>query len=251
MKAIIWAVGTAALVVAATAAALQIEASAQQSTSPSQAPAGAPEPLVRLRTDRTPPGLAAQRIDPAPVDWNGVRSALALTERRDIAAGQVVTRAVAAPDGLRAVASDRFKSIAAREIARPRLPVIAPAAPGVAETLKVYGSPDSYSATADLEDGVAMRIAGSRRKLLVGDVRPARQRFAALNAERRLASLDAQYLISRSESATDLSFSKFGCGYVLSVMCDDPADPRCAEDDYILNLASSLVLLNAAAGDGQ
>jgi hypothetical protein len=248
MNAILWAVGAAAMVAAATGTALQIEASAQAQDAPTRA---AQAPIVRLRTDASPPGALATRIEPAPVDWSGVRQSLALTQRRDIASAQTVTRVAAPPAGLRAIAPERFKTVAAAEVARPRLPVLAPATSDAVGDLKVYGMRDSYSATADLDGGVAMRISGTRRKLLVGDVRPARQRFAAMSAERRLQSVDAPYLISRSESATDLSFSKFGCGYVLSLMCDDPADPRCAEDDYILSLASSLALLNASAGDGQ
>jgi hypothetical protein len=210
-----------------------------------------PAPIVRQLKDRTPPGAPATPIEAAPVRWDEVRAQIALTARRDLAASQTVAAAVSAPSGLRAMEPRRIKSVSLREVAASRTPVLVPIAPGVDSTLRVFAQPDSYSATADLSDGVAMRISGSRRKLLVGDIRPARERLAALKSGARLPSVDASYLITRSDSSTDLSFSKFGCGYVLSLMCDDPADAKCADDSYIASIASSMVILNAEAGEGQ
>ncbi|HBS30980.1 MAG TPA: hypothetical protein DEA40_04455, partial [Parvularcula sp.] len=78
----------------------------------------------------------------------------------------------------------------------------------------------------------------------------ARAKFSAMRRQAKtLASVDAQYLITRSDSATDLSFAKFGAGYVLSLMCDAPdTDLRCTGDDFIVALASNLILLNPEAG---
>ena len=210
-----------------------------------------PAPIVRQLKDRTPPGLPAKPLEAAPVRWDEVRAQMALTARRDLASSQTVAAAVSTPAGLRAIEPRRLKSVSLREVSLTKTPVLVPMAPGVDASLRVYSQPDSYSATADLADGVAMRISGSRRKLLVGDIRPAREKLAALNSGARLASVDAAYLITRSDSSTDLSFSKFGCGYVISLMCDDPSDPKCADDSYISELASSMIILNASAGDGQ
>ncbi|MEO0880179.1 MAG: hypothetical protein AAFY22_10765, partial [Pseudomonadota bacterium] len=60
------------------------------------------------------------------------------------------------------------------------------------------------------------------------------------------------YIITRSEYSVDLSFSRFGAGYVLSLLCDDQdTDARCTEDDYITELASSMALLNESEERGQ
>ena len=84
-------------------------------------------------------------------------------------------------------------------------------------------------------------------------MKAARQRFSAMrSSQQTLPGLDVPYLITRSELSTDLSFSKYGAGYVLSLMCDDPdGDDRCAKDDFIVALASNLSVLNADAGGGQ
>ena len=149
---------------------------------------------------------------------------------------------------MRAAAAENFKTVVTREVNVTHLPVLAPEGSRIAQTLKVYSLGSSYSATAEVEKGVAMRMSGARKKLVIGDLRSARTRIAAMSKESRtLGSVDAPYLVTRSESSTDLTFAKFGAGYVLSIMCDDPADARCAEDDFIVKLASNLLLLNPEA----
>lgn len=206
--------------------------------------------LTRAASDRSPPGEPAKEVVEGEVNWIAMKTELARSERRDIAARQSVTAAVARPPGVRAAAAQSFKTVVVREVNQTRLPLLAPEGGRIAQTLKVYSLGDSYSATAEVEDGVAMRISGARKKIVVGDARSARTRIATMRAEQKtLASVDAAYIVSRSETSTDLSFSKFGAGYVLSIMCDDPADPRCAEDELIVNLASNMMLLNSEAGD--
>jgi hypothetical protein len=204
--------------------------------------------LTRPLVDPPPIGAAARAVA-GEIDWIGMRTELALTQRREVAARQSIAGAAQRPPGLRAAAPDRFKNVVVREVNLTRLPVLAPEGARIAATLKVYSLGDSYSATAEVEDGVSMRMSGTRKSIVVGDQKNARARIAAMREERKiLASLDAPYLITRSDSSTDLSFAKFGAGYVLSLMCDDPADPRCAADDSIVALASHLILLNPEAG---
>lgn len=206
--------------------------------------------LTRPRAAATPIGQPAQAVDDGEINWTQMRTALAVSARRDSAANQVVTATVARPPGMRAAAAENFKNVVVREVNVTRLPVLAPEGARIAQTIKVYSLGDSYSATAEVENGVSMRMSGARKRIVVGDLKSARTRIAAMRAESKsLASLDTPYLIARSESSTDLSFAKFGAGYVLAIMCDDPADARCAEDDFIVKLASNIFLLNPEAGE--
>lgn len=153
---------------------------------------------------------------------------------------------------MRAASADSFKNVAAREVNVTRLPVLAPEGARIAQTLKVYSLGDSYSATAEVEDGVAMRMSGARRKVVIGDLKSARTRIAGMRkAQSQLESMDTPYLVTRSDSSTDLTFAKFGAGYVLSIMCENSADARCADDAFIEKLASNIILMNPEAGDEQ
>ncbi|MFN0024035.1 MAG: hypothetical protein ACKVS5_09050 [Parvularculaceae bacterium] len=205
--------------------------------------------------DRPPEiGLPAREVVESRINWTEMKTQAAISARRDSAARQSVTVAVVRPPGLRAAAADRFKGVRAVEVNRAQVPVLVPeggtSAGRVGETLKIYAQGDSYSAISEIDAGVSMRISGTRKKLVLGNASAARAKISAMRAQRRtLASVDAPYLITRSDSATDLSFAKFGAGYVLSVMCDDPdTDARCLEDEFIVALASNLMLLNPEAG---
>ena len=205
--------------------------------------------LTRPRLDAPPVGQPSPETVDGAINWTEMRTELALTRRREIAARQTTTRVATRPAGMRASTSDNFRNVAAREVNVTRLPVLAPEGGRIAQTLKVYSLGDSYSATAEVENGVAMRMSGARKKIVIGDLQSTRSRIASMRKERRtLASVDAPYLVTRSDSSTDLTFAKFGAGYVLSIMCDDPADTRCAEDAFIENLAANLFLLNPEAG---
>lgn len=199
-----------------------------------------------------PPEIGAPARDGADgeINWIEMKTQLAISARRDISSQQATTRVVARPPGMRATSADRFKTVRAVEINRAQVPVLVPEGEGVAATLKVYAQGDSYSATAEVAEGVAMRMSGAKRKLVLGDAKAAREKFAAMRRQQQtLASVSAPYLITRSDSATDLSFAKFGAGYVLSVTCDEPeTDARCLDDDFIVGLASNLMLLNPEAG---
>lgn len=206
--------------------------------------------LTRPRLRAAPIGQPSTEIVESKINWTEMRTELALSARRDISAQQTPTRVAARPPGMRAMAAENFKNVVVREVNTTRLPVLAPEGAQVAQTIRVYSLGDSYSATAEVEDGIAMRISGARKKIVVGDIKNARTRIAAMRAEQKtLASLATPYLITRSDSSTDISFAKFGAGYVLSIMCDDPADVRCAEDGFIEKLASNIILLNPEAGD--
>lgn len=209
--------------------------------------------MTRPRLDPPPIGRNASEVIGTRVQWTEVQQNVDATRRLDVSRSQTVTAVLPRAPGVRISSPSAFQLADAREIARPSLPVLIPESADLAGTLKVYGQADAYSAIGDVAPGVAMRISGARRKLVVGDARAARIKFDTMRKSRTiLPGLDAPYLITRSELSTDISFSKYGCGYVLSLMCDDPdGDARCAGDDYIVALASKMSLLNPGAGDGQ
>ena len=206
--------------------------------------------LTRPLRNPPPVGVKARDAILEKIDWIGMRTQLAISQRKDAAATNTVSARIPRPPGFRATSPQSFKRVRALEINRTRLPVLAPEGPRVAGSLRVYSLGDSFSTIAEIEDGISMRLSGTRKKIIIGDDKTARRRIAAIRKARKmLQSLDTDYVVTRSNSSTDLSFSKFGAGFVLSIMCDEPSDTRCAEDDYIVNLGSNLLLLNPEAGD--
>lgn len=209
---------------------------------------------TRPRLQPPPIGRLPLRSDLAVVDWNDVGATMAETRRRD-AAGSNSTAATFAPrpEGLRALAPAQLQRVRPGEVDAVQMPVLVPASNEILSSVQVFGQANAYSAIADAGSGLAFRISGARKRLVLEDPPAPRLAMERMrNARPPLPGLGARYVITRSDSSTDLSFSRFGCGYVLSLICDDPdSDVRCAEDDFIVSLASSMVLLNDRAENGQ
>lgn len=208
---------------------------------------------TRPRLLPPPIGRPPLRNDRAAVDWDEVRTTMAETSRRDAASANVTTAVVPRrPEGLRALAPERLQRVRPAEVDAVEMPILVPASSDVLASVQVFGQADAYSAIADTGDSVALRISGTRNRLVLENPPAPRVAMERMRSARPpLPGLGAQYVITRSDSSTDLSFSRFGCGYVLSLMCDDPDNARCAEDDFIVSLASSMVLLNENAESGQ
>lgn len=203
----------------------------------------------RPRIDPPPVGLAPLEVVAPPVDWALAAQLVERAQRLDAArlnATRSVTTGVTAPQpGLRAVNPQRLPLIAPAEVDRVLIPVLAPATAEIAASLRVIGQDDAYTAVATAADGVAVRMSGARKRLVLPPRAAPPDRLRRLKAQTRtLTGLETEYVVTRSDSSTDLSFSKFGVGYVLSLICDDPDDLRCAQDAYIVALAEAMVLLN-------
>lgn len=55
--------------------------------------------------------------------------------------------------------------------------------------------------------------------------------------------------ISRTDTGLDLSFSRFGAAYLISIECPNPdRDPQCASDDYATALKNSLAVVTPRDG---
>lgn len=149
------------------------------------------------------------------------------------------------PPGLRILTADRLGNVDQEEVDRARVPVLLPAHPDLRDKLKLYGMRNVYTATAEIDANANFSMSGTCNRVIGGDPNVAAFRKRLAEKPRRLPGTGAEFHISRNDYGVDLSFSKFGCGYVMTIECGDPAaDPRCSADDYITNLADSLILAN-------
>ncbi len=219
------------------------------------APPGAADEAAETQRARSAPAPRAvpSQLVRRPPNWSEVREDLQDARERDTAEAaqeapqqtQDPTRALPPPSkpGLRAAAQDMRAKLQQAEVDRVLIPLLIPAA--LRDEIKIYGMRNVYTATTGLDQNASISISGSCNRIIGGDpdVVEARRRLA--EAPPRLPGLGADYYISRNDFGVDLSFSKFGCGYVMTIECNNPsADPRCAADEYITELADSMVLAN-------
>lgn len=156
------------------------------------------------------------------------------------------------PRGIDRITSERLATRERIEIDRVFVPLLLPADPALVDKFTVYGMNNIYTASAAIDASASISITGTCYRVVGGDPDMTARRARTAASSRRLLAIDAPYEISRNQSGTDLSFSRFGCGYVLTLECDDPeANERCAGEDYITALASSLIIANPAIAEGE
>lgn len=187
--------------------------------------------LISENKDRPP----VREITP-PIDWEDVRQRL---KARPLEKDRTSPR-------LRLVNVGDVDAAVRQEIDAVRFPVLVINQPDALQNLKLYGQPEAYFTTTTQDETILIRVSGAKKKLVLKEPPQSFTRLIVKRGSRpTLPKLGAAYLITRSFSSTDLSFSLFGAGYVVSVICDDPqADERCSKDDYIKELGASLSLLN-------
>ena len=229
-----------------------------------QAPPPPPRPIVPRRSDRTPPGVLARKL-PGPIDWAEVRRLVNETRQRDqqrfnqgqvLSAPPEIQRRPQFQPGLRSVQPEQlenFKALDDREVRRTRVPVLVPVTDRTADATRIFARPNAYTAVIDLGDGARIEFIGTPMRVVTPDAEIAKFRVSERRRLRkRLEALDANYVVSEHEQGIDLSFSKFNVAYMISVYCDKPdTDDRCAQENYITSLASSVALLNPQEGDVQ
>lgn len=197
---------------------------------------------------------------PAPLDWQAVRETLREGRARDDAYNRemqqpgALTRAPRPrPDGLRSMPAGQLRLVDPREVQQTRVPLLAPLTTDTAATLRVIARENAYTATAELPGGALVQLLGTRLRLVGGGENRMRMRQAQrARFQARLDGIDAPYVVSRHEEGIDLSFSKFGAAYLITVNCPDPdEDARCADEGFIRSLAQNLSILNESEGDGR
>lgn len=204
----------------------------------------------RAETIRRAPNLVELRADLRRTETEDA-------ERPELRGQLSTTRALAAapaappPPGIRAMAADNLRNADEEEIDRARIPVLIPADPSVRDKIKIYGMENVYTATAVIDAEATLSITGTCNRVVGGDPDVVEFRKRLAERPRRLAGTGASYHISRNDFGVDLSFSKFGCGYVMTIECGDPStDERCSGDDYITGLADSMILANPGLAEG-
>lgn len=161
------------------------------------------------------------------------------------------TRPLAPPPGLRALAASRLANVEPAEVDRVLIPLLLPAHPDIRDKLKVYGMENVYTATAVIDENASLSITGTCNRVIGGDPRVVEFRKRLAAKTQRLSGTGAEYHISRNDFGVDLSFSKFGCGYVMNIECGNPADDqRCAADAFVTMLAESMILANPERAGG-
>lgn len=171
---------------------------------------------------------------------------------QEILAAPIQSSAPPPPPGLRALSADRLANAEEEEVDRVQLPVLIPAHPDIRDKAKIYGMRNVYTATADIDGEASFSMTGTCNRVIGGDPDVAAFRKRIAETPQRLPGTNAGYHISRNDFGVDLSFSKFGCGYVMTIECGDPGgDARCAADDYITRLAQSLILANPELAEGE
>ncbi len=95
---------------------------------------------------------------------------------------------------------------------------------------------DSYAATLALDSAVVM-VNGSRIAYATPRIGP------------DISAND--YLVSTTESGIEMSFSKFGASYFMSIECDDPSsDDRCTDQEFIMTVYEKLQLVGGMSSGG-
>ncbi len=206
----------------------------------------------RARTISGGPDLDALREDLKRTDAEDAERAAASNDDTSNRTFSAARRAPPPPPGIRRLAASRLKSTQEDEVARARIPVLLPADPAIRDQIKVYGMENIYTATARIDAESSLTISGTCNRVIGGDPDVVAFRKRLAEGPKRLAGTGASYQISRNDFGVDLSFAKFGCGYVMTIECGDPgADPRCAADEYISGLAESMILANPELAGGE
>lgn len=198
-------------------------------------------------------------------DWAAVRADLQRTSAEDVerdTSNDNDTRTLPTrrlpgppppPPGLRAFAAERLPRVVQGEVDVVTIPVLSPAHPDIRDKVKIYGQENTYTVAGDIDQDAQFSMSGACDRVVGGarSLMDLRRRLA--EGPPRLAGLRTDYHISRNEFGVDLSFSKFGCGYVITVECSDPdSDERCTDDRYPTMIARSMILINperAAGGE--
>lgn len=120
-----------------------------------------------------------------------------------------------------------------RHLDQVRLPVLVPRQASRLRTFRFRGDTNQYSATAMIE-GAKIAILGTRHVVI-----PPRESSAGLAS----AAPGADFILMEKEGAIDLSFSRFGAAYTISVECYRLSDSRCAKEDFIRSLAEGMVFV--------
>lgn len=114
----------------------------------------------------------------------------------------------------------------------PDFPVQLPDDAKLIRLIELIADSDSYSATFR-QPGYVLQVHGSR----VVAVLPPGSRLPRPSEEK--------YVINRTETGYEVSFSEFGAHYLVSIECRSRADERCQKAGFVFEAAKRLVVYPA------
>ncbi len=121
------------------------------------------------------------------------------------------------------------------------LPLMLPDDPRIDRAMRVFAQTNTYAATAR-EEGALIEIVGTRVALAAPEQSP-------LSRARKALTPPGGLRVERTDYGVEISFTRFGAAYNLSILCDDPVtDERCRKDDYAREIAESLVVVIGSRG---
>jgi hypothetical protein len=144
-------------------------------------------------------------------------------------------------------ASIRQMSIAA-DAPQPSLPILLPFDQEIATkaAVSVFPRAHSYAASMRMTE-ITVEVHGDRRAMVLSENDPLMRIVQSKNVA-RLAGADVPYALDRTEGGYDLTFSRFGAAYLVSIECFNPeTDPRCTKPDHIRSLAEKMGLFGKDA----
>jgi hypothetical protein len=164
------------------------------------------------------PGVARKLM---PIDWNEVREAV----RGQRLARTKIRQLTIAPDA-----------------AQPSLPMLLPVEQRIAAAVvNVFPQQDSYSASMRMGD-ITVEVHGDRRAVILQADDPMIRAFKSNNTA-LIAGADVSFSLDKSEGGFDLTFSRFGAAYLISIECRNPEEERCVKPDFVRALAESMGLI--------
>ncbi|MBI1238456.1 MAG: hypothetical protein GC199_03855 [Alphaproteobacteria bacterium] len=164
------------------------------------------------------------------IDWIEARRAAAESEKTQ-----------------RTAAINAFARLDQRAIDETRLPLLIPTRRPLLDRMRLMSTGDTY-VLSSREDGATIEIVGTRLAA-TAPKGPLAEQLA-----RRMKDMRARgYLIERTETGFDLSFSRFGAAYSMTIECAELIrDERCRREDYLRELYEGMgVVLGKAAGEQQ
>ena len=112
------------------------------------------------------------------------------------------------------------------------LPVLVPKAFFDFKSLRFVGQPLEYAASVRAT-GAAMSVVGTR---------------IAIDVEGDTVAAGPAAEIEIGEKSISASIKQYGAAYVITIECENAADPRCAKDSYVQDLLAGLELVGGGKG---
>jgi hypothetical protein len=173
-------------------------------------------------TDKTLPAPPSRQL--MPIDWDEVRDAV---------------------KNQRLLQTQRIKMAIAANAPKPSLPMLLPLEPTLLTTAAhVFPRPDSYAASVPLGE-ITVEVHGERRAVVLPKGDPL-LKFAQSKLQNMVAGREVPVSIDKTEGGFDITFSRFGAAYLVSIECRNPeTDERCTKPDFIRTLAERMALAGA------